>query len=119
MAEPTISDYDNTFILRPNRFGGCYNQERDASLRPPIASLRPPIASQTGTGDRTRASSLENALQAFDRGILLPTPSRGLSGSRLSELGNISTSPLYEVSGVRSLFLITAMRRAFLEPNDQ
>jgi Na+/proline symporter len=24
MAEQTISDYDNTFSLRPNRLGGCY-----------------------------------------------------------------------------------------------
>jgi len=33
------------------------------------------------TGDRTRVSSLEIELQAFDRAILLTTPFRGLSGS--------------------------------------
>ncbi len=69
----------------------------------PLTTLKRDRILQTGTGDRSRASSHEIELQAFDHNILLPTPSRGLSGSLEQNLKTLRASPLYEVSGMRSL----------------
>ena len=50
-----------------------------------------------------RASSHEIKLQAFERGILLPTPSRGLSGSLGQNLETFQRPLSTVFHGMRSL----------------
>ncbi|HEY9892123.1 MAG TPA: hypothetical protein V6D37_10025 [Candidatus Sericytochromatia bacterium] len=54
--------------------------------------------SQTGTGDRTRASSHEIELQRFDHNYPTAYPRSWLSWVVRAESRNFSTSPLYSVS---------------------
>jgi hypothetical protein len=49
-----------------------------------------------------RSRSLENDLQTFDRGHPTSDPLSWLEWVARSQLGNFSTSPLYEVSRMRS-----------------